>query len=67
MSADENRPDTRGSAESPWMARLGQKSRDAVQRNVATAPPLTDRQRERLRLLFRKNPPAPATDGQAGT
>ena len=38
---------------SPWMARLDPKTRDNVRRNVAAAPPLTDRQRERLRLLFR--------------
>ncbi len=39
----------------PWMEKLDQKSRDNVRRNVAAAPPLTDRQRERLRLLFRDN------------
>lgn len=39
---------------SPWMANLPPESRDAVRRNVAQAPPLSDRQRERLRLLFRK-------------
>lgn len=41
---------------SPWMDPLSEKSRDAVLRNVAQAPPLSDRQRERLRLLFRNNP-----------
>jgi hypothetical protein len=41
-------------AMSPWMANLPPESRDAVRRNVAQAPALTDRQRERLRLLFRK-------------
>jgi hypothetical protein len=41
-------------AMSPWMANLPPESRNAVHRNVAQAPPLTDRQRERLRLLFRK-------------
>jgi hypothetical protein len=38
---------------SPWMAKLDAKSREAVRRNVAAAPRLSDRQRERLRLLFR--------------
>ena len=38
---------------SPWMIRLDAKTRDAVRRNVTQAPPLSDRQRERLRLLFR--------------
>jgi len=38
----------------PWMAPLDPKARDAVRANVADAPPLTDRQREHLRLLFRK-------------
>ncbi len=37
----------------PWMAPLSGESRDAVRRNIAQAPKLTDRQRERLRLLFR--------------
>jgi hypothetical protein len=37
---------------SPWMAKLSPESREAVRRNVAQAPPLSDRQRERLRLLF---------------
>jgi hypothetical protein len=42
------------SAELPlWMANLSPESREAVRRIVAEAPPLTDRQRERLRLLFR--------------
>jgi hypothetical protein len=35
------------------MAKIDPKSQDAVRRNVAEAPPLSDRQRERLRLLFR--------------
>ena len=38
---------------SPWMAPLTPEAREAVRRNVAQAPPLSDRQRERLRLLFR--------------
>jgi hypothetical protein len=48
---DENREEL-----SPWMAPLNPKSREAVRRNVAKAPPLSERRRERLRLLFRKNP-----------
>jgi hypothetical protein len=50
MSAQHN-------AISPWMAKLDAKSREAVRRNVAASPPLTARQRERLRLLFRSNRP----------
>jgi hypothetical protein len=38
---------------SPWMAKLSPESRELVRRNVAQAPPLTTRQKERLRLLFR--------------
>jgi hypothetical protein len=37
----------------PWMKPLSPESREAVRRNVEQAPPLTARQRERLRLLFR--------------
>lgn len=37
---------------SPWMAKLSPEAREAVRRNVAGAPPLTERQRARLRLLF---------------
>jgi hypothetical protein len=37
----------------PWLAKLSPEAREAVRRNVAQAPPLSDRQRERLRLLFR--------------
>lgn len=37
---------------SPWMAKLTPEAREAVRRNVADAPPLTQRQRARLRLLF---------------
>jgi hypothetical protein len=36
----------------PGCGPLSEKTREAVRRNVAAAPPLTDRQRERLRLLF---------------
>jgi hypothetical protein len=39
----------------PWMGALSAESRDAVRRIVAEAPALTDRQRERLRLLFRSS------------
>ena len=42
----------------PWLEPLDPQTRDAVRANVAVAPPLTDRQRERLRLLFR----APTTE-----
>jgi hypothetical protein len=52
--ADQDRTKIQCSAESPWMAHLDAQAREAVRRNVATAPPLSDRQRERLRLLFRK-------------
>jgi hypothetical protein len=34
------------------MAKLLPQSREAVQRNVKAAPPLTERQRGNLRLLF---------------
>jgi hypothetical protein len=37
----------------PWMTPLDPQTRDAVLAIVADAPPLSDRQRERLRLLFR--------------
>jgi hypothetical protein len=37
----------------PWGAKLSPKSRAAADELVADWPPLTDRQRERLRLLFR--------------
>lgn len=40
----------------PWMARLSPDAREAVRRNVAQAPPLTPRQRDRLRLLFLDRP-----------
>lgn len=43
-------------ADSPWMRRLDAKSQAAVRRNVSQAPPLTTRQREKLRLLFRAKP-----------
>ncbi len=36
----------------PWIAKLSPESREAVRSIVSQAPPLTDRQRERLRLLF---------------
>jgi hypothetical protein len=39
--------------EPPWMEPLDVKTREAVRHNVAKAPPLTQRQREKLRLLFR--------------
>lgn len=38
----------------PWLAKLSPETRAAVARFAAAAPPLTDRQRERLRLLFRR-------------
>lgn len=40
---------------SPWMAKLSPDAQEAVRRNVAGAPPLTERQRARLRLLFQSN------------
>jgi hypothetical protein len=51
---------------SPWMAKLDPQTREAVRRNVTQAPPLTDRQRERLRLLFQApTKPTPATEMDA--
>lgn len=38
------------------MARLTPEAREAVRANVADAPPLTERQRARLRLLFQAPP-----------
>jgi hypothetical protein len=35
---------------SPWMAKLSPESREVVRRNVAQAPPLTEKQKARLRL-----------------
>lgn len=40
---------------SPWMAPLSPEAREAVRANVASAPPLTERQRARLRLLFQSS------------
>jgi hypothetical protein len=40
------------------MGPLDAKTREAVRHNVAQAPPLTQRQREKLRLLFRAKPTA---------
>lgn len=37
---------------SPWMAKIDPETREAVHRNVTQAPPLTTRQRDKLRLLF---------------
>lgn len=50
MSAEASQP------LSPWMKPLDEKSREAVRRNVAHAPPLTERQRNRLRMLFMQKP-----------
>lgn len=36
----------------PWLDRLEPEHRAVVRDNAAAAPPLTDRQRNRLRLLF---------------
>ena len=41
-------------ANAPWMNKLLPEAQDAVRRNVAQAPALDERQRERLRLLFRQ-------------
>jgi len=41
----------------PWMEPLSPETREALRRNIASAPPLSDRQRERLRLLFRSVKP----------
>lgn len=40
---------------SPWLEKLSPEAREAVRANVAAAPPLTERQRARLRLLFQSN------------
>jgi hypothetical protein len=48
-------------AETPWMNKLSPEAQEAVRRNVAQAPALDERQRERLRLLFRR------TDVRGGT
>jgi len=37
----------------PWLQPLSPEAREVVRRNVETAPPLSDRQRQRLRNLFR--------------
>jgi hypothetical protein len=37
---------------SAWLAPLPEKSRAAIAEGTANWPPLTDRQREQLRLLF---------------
>jgi len=37
----------------PWLANLSPESRAAIAESIAGLPPLTERQRERLRLLFR--------------
>ncbi|MGV0081724.1 hypothetical protein ACRUZW_25970 [Mycobacterium colombiense] len=47
----------------PWMRPLDEKTRETVRRNVAQAPPLTQRQREKLRLLFRAKPDSTAESG----
>jgi hypothetical protein len=39
--------------DNPWMTPLDLKTREAVRANVEAAPELTDRQRDKLRLLFR--------------
>jgi hypothetical protein len=36
-----------------WLEELPREQQDAIRRDVDMAPPLTDRQRERLQLLFR--------------
>ena len=46
----------------PWMKPLSPEARDAVLRNVDAAPPFTERQRERLRLLFRQQHGGAAND-----
>ncbi|MCP3811062.1 hypothetical protein NLX62_01715 [Mycobacteriaceae bacterium Msp059] len=42
----------------PWLANLSPESVAAVRAAVAEAPPLTDGQRSRLRMLFRGAPAA---------
>jgi hypothetical protein len=51
--------------EPPWMRPLDTKTREAVRHNVAQAPPLTQRQREKLRLLFRAKPDSTPQSGAA--
>lgn len=45
----------------PWLAKLTPRARAKIAEGVANWPPLTDRQRERLELLFR-----PRTGGTGG-
>ncbi|OCB43660.1 hypothetical protein A5721_23835 [Mycobacterium vulneris] len=40
----------------PWLANLSPESVAAVRAAVAEAPPLSDQQRRRLRMLFRGAP-----------
>jgi hypothetical protein len=40
----------------PWLAKLSPESRAAIAAGVADWPELTERQRDRLRLLFRPRP-----------
>ncbi len=48
--------------QTPWMAMLDPATREAVQANVSRAPALTERQKERLRLLFRDTSTEGSTD-----
>jgi hypothetical protein len=49
----------------PWLAKLSPESRAAIAAGVAEWPELTERQRERLRLLFRPRPAELDTDDGA--
>lgn len=40
----------------PWMVPLSPEARAAARRNADQAPPLTDRQRAKLQLLFNSRP-----------
>lgn len=53
MSAPNKSPTAVDSSLPWWLAKLSLESRAAIAESIADLPPLTDRQRERLRLLFR--------------
>jgi len=63
LIATRRNPDVAVTACTPWMRGLDVAAQEAVRRNVAQAPPLSDRQRERLRLLFRRTPTSGGSTG----
>lgn len=42
-------------ATAPWLENLSPECREAVRAATVAAPPLTERQKARLRMLFRPN------------